>query len=316
MAAPSEYNIEVESILGGLESALARGQPLEKAMTSFRNAGYKEENIKEASRKFQVLHRRRFHELGVDPNKTKPKIQGAVSSYGQQEKNTQEKKVEKQKKLVPVQIREKLIEQYELEKAEMDARSSKKRIQGGTYGKKNNSSEESVSEDYDEDLSSSEAELNKKVEESSSSEKKSKKSRKFRKDKSAKNKDSGSRYSESSPKKNQVVSGYGEDQVAASENFKAAVDEMIKAMSNMNVNPQVVVKQGKERKQKPQVVNKISNYGMKPPTPVNKAVTFLLIFLLILLLGVLAAVFFFREELIDLFNTFTLEYLLPLFLGK
>jgi hypothetical protein len=91
---------------------------------------------------------------------------------------------------------------------------------------------------------------------------------------------------------------------------------MIKSLSRLAVPspqaPQIIREKG--RRQKPQVINKISNYGMKPPTPVNKAVTFLLIFLLILLLGVLAAVFFFREELIDLFNTFTLEYLLPLFL--
>ncbi len=88
MAAPSTYNIEVESILGGLESALARGQPLEKAMKSFRNAGYKEKNIQEAVKKFQILHKRRFHELGARTTPQKKQIVGSVSPSGSRMENT------------------------------------------------------------------------------------------------------------------------------------------------------------------------------------------------------------------------------------
>ncbi|MCK5149295.1 hypothetical protein KAJ87_00020 [Candidatus Pacearchaeota archaeon] len=48
---------------------------------------------------------------------------------------------------------------------------------------------------------------------------------------------------------------------------------------------------------------KISNYGEKPKL-VGKILTFIFIFLLFILLGVLASVFFFKQELIDFFNKF------------
>lgn len=300
----SDYNIEVESILGGLESALARGQPLQKAMASFRNAGYKEKNIKEAARKFQVLHRRTFDELGVDPNKPQKRIVGAVSQYGTQETGDKEKEktdIQKPKELVPAQIREKLIEQYEREKREMESKKSPFQ-RGGEKGLSEESEEESGSEkgkkSEDIDLREEEALLEKTAGEAPASleekdERKREKKLRLRKDKDKER-----------PPKNQVVSGYGEEALLASENFKAAIEEAVKSLSKLTP---AQAPQQRERKQKPQVITKVSNYGMKPPTPVNKAVTFLLIFLLILLLGVLAAVFFFREELIDLFNTFTLD---------
>lgn len=276
----SKYNIEVESILGGLESALARGQPLERAMTSFRNAGYKERNIIEAARKFQILHRRRFHELGVDPNKPK-KIVGAVPHYGPGGIEEPEKKKEEQRprELVPAKTREKLIEQYEREKMEMETRSPHHGFFGGDSEKEKKDSEKEKDSEKDKKDES---------DEDYESDKDSSKPRRRR---------------EKPSKKTQVVSGYGDEALRASENFRDAIDEMVKSLSKI----QLVQPPASGKKQKPQVVNKISNYGMKPPSPVSKAVTFLLIFLLILLLGVLAAVFFFREELIDLFNTFSLE---------
>ena len=274
MEESSKYNVEVESILGGLESALARGQPLNKAMTSFRNAGYKRENIEEASRKFQVLHRRKFHELGVDPNKPK-RIVGAVSQYGTYEKEKPKKPVPK--RLVPAKTRDQLIEQYEREKLEIEYKkpSPHRKIVRKVKEEKKQDSEEK---------------------ESGESDGRPVKRRSFREPRRKPEK------LEKPPKKKQVVSGYGDDALKASENFRDAVEEAVKSLSKLSL-PQ----QASTKKQKPRVVNKISNYGMKPPTPVNKAVTFLLIFLLILLLGVLAAVFFFKEELIDLFNTFSLE---------
>jgi hypothetical protein len=304
MEAPSNYNVEVESILGGLESALARGQPLKKAMSSFRNAGYKEKNIEEAARKFQILHRRRFHELGVDPNKPK-KIVGAVSQYGTQKQKTDEEKQQEQrpKTLVTSKTREQLINQYEREKSEMETRKPQKRIQGAIAD----------GPQVDQDLKSSEAELKKTVGEAPSPMREgSGKSRKSKRERGKEKELSGGSEGSERGRKTQVVSGYGDEALEASENFRAAIDEMVKSMSKLQIPQQVAPQSRRERKQKPQVINKISNYGMKPPTPVNKAVTFLLIFLLILLLGVLAAVFFFREELIDLFNTFSLEFILSL----
>lgn len=324
MAAPSEYNIEVESILGGLESALARGQPLKKAMSSFRNAGYKEENIEEAVKKFQVLHQKKFHELATAVPNSQKKIVGAVQGTsegavqnaihkGKEKEDEGKKETQKPKTLVTAQTREKLMEQYEREKLEMESKKPhfSRKMQERNMGISNQNPEDRM----DQELASEEAMLEKTVGEAPvSSEdkfpmKKGKRTRKLGKER----KES---ISQKSSKKQQVVSGYGGDAVTASENFKAAIDEMVKSLSKLSVPTPIAQQQGMGKKQRPQVVNKISNYGVKPPTPVNKAVTFLLIFLLILLLGVLAAVFFFREELIELFNTITLEYILPLLLGK
>lgn len=292
----SDYNIEVESILGGLESALARGQPLQKAMASFRNAGYKEENIREAAKKFQIFHRRKFHELGVSINEPKKTIVGSVSQYGVQgsEKKDKEKtEIQKPKELVPIQIREKLIEQYEREKREME---SKKPLFAKKPPAKPLEKLEGSKEDID--LKEEEALLEKTVGEAALSPEEREEENKLKKLKKSEEK------KQDPLKKQQVVSGYGEEAVLASENFKAAIEEAVKSLSKLTVSQSATEK---SKRQKPQVIKKISNYGMKPPTPVNKAVTFLLIFLLILLLGVLAAVFFFREELIDLFNTFAAE---------
>ncbi len=316
MVAPSNYNIEVESILGGLESALARGQPLKKAMSSFRNAGYKEENIKEAAKKFQELHRMKFYDLGVNLNKPQKKIVGGISQPDSKKEDAEKGKLDVQepKALVPVKTRERLIEQYEREKLEIEDKKphSQKRIQGAIAD---------TQEQIDRDLKFEEAQLQKKAGEAPTpigGERVP--SKKFKKLKKGRDKDlrepggprsSGrERKSSGREKKPQVVSGYGDEALRASENFREAINEMVQSLSKIPLNQQAP--SSGRGKQKPQVINKISNYGMKPPTPVNKAVTFLLIFLLILLLGVLAAVFFFREELIDLFNTFTFDYLLPL----
>jgi len=42
-----------QEILGGLKSSLKRGESLQKAMTTFYNAGYKKEEIEEAARVLQ-----------------------------------------------------------------------------------------------------------------------------------------------------------------------------------------------------------------------------------------------------------------------
>lgn len=311
MEKTSDYNIEVESILGGLESALARGQPLKKAMISFRNAGYKEKNIREAARKFQVLHKRTFQELGVDPNKPK-RIVGAVSPSGTQESKKQEKEeteIKKPKELVPVQIRERLMEQYEREKREMESKKqpafSRKILGKKPEDQEVTASEEDKSEE-DIDLEAEQALLEKTAAEAPSSpeEKEEQKDQAKLKKTQEKRKKQDKSDKTTPLKKNQVVSGYGDESVLASENFKAAIEEAVKSLSRLTATQPT---SKRTKKQKPQVITKVSNYGMKPPTPVNKAVTFLLIFLLILLLGVLAAIFFFREELIDLFNTLVLE---------
>jgi len=46
-----------EEIIGGLKSALARGESLEKAMMTFYNAGYDKTQIEEAARSLQMYER-------------------------------------------------------------------------------------------------------------------------------------------------------------------------------------------------------------------------------------------------------------------
>jgi len=53
-------------IVGGLKVALSRGEPLQKAMQSFYNAGYKKEEIEEAARE---LHRQLTNQETFIPRK-------------------------------------------------------------------------------------------------------------------------------------------------------------------------------------------------------------------------------------------------------
>ena len=49
-------------------------------------------------------------------------------------------------------------------------------------------------------------------------------------------------------------------------------------------------------------VQRVSHYAKGPPKPVNKVLVYLLVVLLLFLLGVLAAIFLFRDDLIGVFN--------------
>ena len=57
---------------------------------------------------------------------------------------------------------------------------------------------------------------------------------------------------------------------------------------------------------KPKVIQKVSKYDVskKPKPPKGKALTFVLIFMLLFLLGSLATVILFKDELVNLFNSF------------
>jgi len=53
------------------------------------------------------------------------------------------------------------------------------------------------------------------------------------------------------------------------------------------------------------VIQRVSEYGSSRPG--GKAIVYFLIFIIILLLGVLAAVFFFKDEVINILNNFGLS---------
>ncbi len=75
-----------QEILGGLKHALNSGEPLEKAMLSFYNAGYKKEEIEEAARFIQggevPISADRRRETKLMPAQIN--LQSKISSYGQE----------------------------------------------------------------------------------------------------------------------------------------------------------------------------------------------------------------------------------------
>ena len=72
-----------EEILGGIKSAVKRGETLQQAMMSFFNAGYKREDIKEAARAFQQGNIPLKPLVSKKEGRIKPKkvIKKKVSSY-------------------------------------------------------------------------------------------------------------------------------------------------------------------------------------------------------------------------------------------
>jgi hypothetical protein len=219
-------DLDIDALLGGLESALARGQPLKQAMISFYNAGYKKEDIENAARKFQEIHQRRFAELGVDIEPKKKVISTPVSEYSSKKSQESQKPLEPKTKVFKSEI---LYQDQEKQKS----------------------------------------------------------------DKSNKNKPE---------KREQVVSKYGDDSLRQAEDLKEAI---IAAISSIKKVPVYV---NSPDKNKPVVIQqRVSEYESEPPTPLSKAITFLLIFLLLLLLGLLAAVFFFKDQLIELFNNLSIK---------
>ena len=73
-----------QEILGGLKHALNRGEPLEKAMLSFYNAGYKREEIEEAARIFQQEESPATIALETKLIPSLQNSQSKISSYGQE----------------------------------------------------------------------------------------------------------------------------------------------------------------------------------------------------------------------------------------
>ena len=59
----------------------------------------------------------------------------------------------------------------------------------------------------------------------------------------------------------------------------------------------------KQRKKPIKPIQKVSSYKQKPAKPKGKALVIILMFTLFILIGVLVTVFFFKEELVELFNS-------------
>ena len=89
MVKEEEYLLTNQEILGGIKSALGRGENLKQAMMSFYQAGYKKEEIEDAARAYLYLQR------GIPEENV----------LAQQEKSLPKNNKESDKKLIDLNIK-------------------------------------------------------------------------------------------------------------------------------------------------------------------------------------------------------------------
>jgi hypothetical protein len=214
-----------DEIVGGLVSALSRGDHLQKGMMSFYNAGYNKEEIEDAAR--EVYRQIGPEAMGVKEGTLQQTFDEVAAKAGVPKKDTS--------------------------KDAKNPLTSKIEIQRATPKK--------------------EPEINNLNQENKSS---------------------------------QYVSGYGQPQYSGTykdaEKITDEIEKAIKGLKGINIPSRIEIVNKNVDLKTPTVVQKVSDYSGGPPKPAGKVITYILIFILILLLGALAAVFFFKEELIRLFN--------------
>ncbi|MCX6750932.1 MAG: hypothetical protein NTZ83_05720, partial [Candidatus Pacearchaeota archaeon] len=105
-------------------------------------------------------------------------------------------------------------------------------------------------------------------------------------------------------KSKQPVSGYGTPAERIYQNPSGITNEIekaIKGLTPVNIPSRIEIVHKNVDGNPPTVVQNVSNYS-NAQKPVSKAVTYVLIGILILLLLALGAVFLFKDDLIELFN--------------
>lgn len=224
-----------EEIIGGLLSALSRGESLQKGMMSFYNAGYKKEEIEDSAR--EIYRQLGAQAMGVKDGSLQETFQEVAVKAGVAKKETP-KEVKNNKTLQESQTSQQ--SQLVLQKS-----TPKKEPEVINVGKDNN-------------------------------------------------------------KVQQNVSSYGQTnytgQYKDAEKITDEIEKAIKGLKQINIPSRIEIVNRNVDTKAPTIIQKVSDYSGGPPKPVSKIITYLLIFILILLLGALAAVFFFKEELIKLFN--------------
>lgn len=222
-----------EEIIGGLVSALSRGDSLQKGMMSFYNAGYNKDEIEDAAREV-------YRQLGPGILKGESSLQKTFDTVAVEAgvvKKTPPKEEQKQN-----ESQKDYQNKIELQK---------------TDGKKTSDKE------------------------------------KLDKEKEKEN------------KVPQNVSSYGQRYGGSykdSDEITNKIMTAIKGLKPVNIPSRIEIVNKNVDMKTPTVIQKASDYSGGPPKSASKVLTYLLIFVLIFLLGALAAVFFFREELIKVFN--------------
>lgn len=221
-----------EEIIGGLVSALSRGEPLEKAMMTFFNAGYGKGEIEESAQEV-------YKQLGPQAMGIKGSLQDTINEIS-------------------------------LQTGVKDDKPSKT---------PNVNSNLNAPKDQ--------------IQLQNASDKKASEINNFHKDKN---------------KVPQNVSQYGKNnfnnnQYQNVDDITNKIVDAIKGIKGVSIPSRIeIVQRNIDSKSSPAVVQKVSDYSGAPQKTVGKAATYILIVVLILLLGALAAVFFFKADLIKFFN--------------
>jgi hypothetical protein len=219
-----------EEIIGGLMSALARKESLEKAMMTFYNAGYEKEEIEDCAKDVY--------------NKVGPKAMGVEGSL--------QEKLDDIATKAGVPKTEKPKEDISQGKEQVNLTDDKLNLQPIPNKKETLPQEQKTQE-----TASQNAPLTYGVGNTSPQ---------YRNDSDITNK----------------------------------IEEAIKGLRPVNIPSKIEIVH-KNEESNPQVIQHVSSYIESPRAP-SKTITYILVFILMLLLGALAAVFLFKDDLIKLFN--------------
>ena len=104
----------------------------------------------------------------------------------------------------------------------------------------------------------------------------------------------------------QNVSAYGDSKVSNGPGTNAdqlmeKIQNAIKEMKPVSIPPKIeIINKNIDASDKNE--KRVSDYKEDNSKPISKMLTYVLVFILLLLLGLLGAVFFFKDELIKIFN--------------
>lgn len=219
-----------EEIIGGLVSALSRGEPLEKAMMTFFNAGYGKDEIEESAQ--EVYKQLGPQAMGIVKGSLQDKIEEIAIKAGVTEDKTP--------KTPP-------NPNVNADKIQLQNASEKKAPEANNLPKEKNKVPQNIS-NYD-------------------------------------------------------PNNFNSNQFQNTDDITNKIMDAIKGLKQVNIPSRIeIVNRNIDSKPSPTVIQKASDYSGAPQKTISKAATYVLVVVLVLLLGALAAVFFFKTDLIKFFN--------------
>lgn len=246
-----------ESILGALQSALARKQSLKQAMMSLYNAGYERKDIEEAAK---ILHYQISQNPQTQQSPAQKKLQPAFLNKNLRNKENSEKNPNKE---------------YHETQTNTNQSSPKSQQIKASPKETNEKNQEILQKNF-------------------SNKKRPKLFRRKKRD-------------------SRKISSYGDkenfeyNQNSESQQVQRELIDALQNLKNIKIPSKIQFVNSRDpgRTQAPIINQRISGYG-KPPKKVSKFATAVLVTLLVLLLGALVTIFFFKNELIQIFNNLNL----------